>query len=34
MAEKIYVGKRPGESHSQDAINFMIVEKTKQNEDY
>jgi uroporphyrin-III C-methyltransferase len=25
--EKIYVGKRPGESHSQDAINFMIVEK-------
>jgi uroporphyrin-III C-methyltransferase len=26
-AEKIYVGKRPGESHSQDAINFMIVEK-------
>lgn len=26
-AEKIYVGKRPGESHSQDAINFLIVEK-------
>jgi uroporphyrin-III C-methyltransferase len=26
-ADKIYVGKRPGESHSQDAINFMIVEK-------
>jgi uroporphyrin-III C-methyltransferase len=26
-AEKIYVGKKPGESHSQDAINFMIVEK-------
>ena len=25
--EKIYVGKCPGESHSQDAINFMIVEK-------
>ena len=25
--EKIYVGKRPGDSHSQDAINFMIVEK-------
>lgn len=25
--EKIYVGKRPGESHSQDAINFLIVEK-------
>jgi uroporphyrin-III C-methyltransferase len=25
--EKIYVGKRPGESHSQDAINFIIVEK-------
>ena len=25
--EKIYVGKRSGESHSQDAINFMIVEK-------
>ena len=25
--EKIYVGKRPGESHSQDAINFTIVEK-------
>ena len=25
--EKIYVGKRPGESHSQDVINFMIVEK-------
>ncbi len=25
--EKIFVGKRPGESHSQDAINFMIVEK-------
>jgi uroporphyrin-III C-methyltransferase len=26
-AEKIYVGKRPGESHSQDAINFLIIEK-------
>ncbi|MFD1820007.1 uroporphyrin-III C-methyltransferase [Pseudarcicella hirudinis] len=26
-AEKIYVGKRPGESHSQDSINFLIVEK-------
>lgn len=25
--EKIYVGKRSGESHSQDAINLMIVEK-------
>jgi uroporphyrin-III C-methyltransferase len=25
--EKTYVGKRPGESHSQDAINFIIVEK-------
>lgn len=25
--EKIFVGKRPGESHSQDAINFLIVEK-------
>ncbi|MCY7350531.1 MAG: uroporphyrinogen-III C-methyltransferase [Cytophagaceae bacterium] len=25
--EKIYVGKRPGQSHSQDAINFLIVEK-------
>lgn len=26
-AEKIYVGKRPGESHSQDKINQLIVEK-------
>lgn len=26
-AEKIYVGKRPGESHSQDSINDLIVEK-------
>ncbi len=25
--EQIYVGKRPGESHSQDAINFLIIEK-------
>lgn len=25
--EKIYVGKKPGESHSQDAINELIVEK-------
>jgi uroporphyrin-III C-methyltransferase len=25
--EKIYVGKKPGESHSQDAINQLIVEK-------
>lgn len=25
--EKIYVGKRPGESHSQDWINELIVEK-------
>ena len=29
--EKIYVGKRPGESHSQDTINFMIVEKAYMN---
>ena len=26
-AERIYVGKRPGQSHSQDAINFLLVEK-------
>jgi uroporphyrin-III C-methyltransferase len=26
-AEQIYVGKRPGESHSQEAINTLIVEK-------
>jgi uroporphyrin-III C-methyltransferase len=26
-AEKIFVGKRPGESHSQDKINQLIVEK-------
>lgn len=26
-AERIYVGKRPGESHSQDTINELIVEK-------
>jgi uroporphyrin-III C-methyltransferase len=26
-AEKIFVGKRPGESHSQDLINQLIVEK-------
>ncbi len=26
-AEKIYVGKKPGQSHSQDAINFLMVEK-------
>jgi len=25
--EKIYVGKKPGESHSQDVINQLIVEK-------
>jgi len=25
--QRIYVGKRPGESHSQDFINFIIVEK-------
>ncbi len=25
--EKIYVGKKPGESHSQEAINQLIVEK-------
>ena len=27
LAEKIFVGKRPGESHSQDKINQLIVEK-------
>jgi len=26
-AEKIYVGKKPGQSHSQDTINFLMVEK-------
>ena len=25
--EKIFVGKKPGESHSQSAINALIVEK-------
>ncbi|MFT4031784.1 MAG: uroporphyrinogen-III C-methyltransferase [Siphonobacter sp.] len=27
QTEKIYVGKRPGQSHSQDMINYLIVDK-------